>query len=134
MRLLLAAVALAAPALLAAQEASRKETAAVQSMLECLVQGLPEDWQRAEVTVELPKPGAETGDVEYVVVRSGAEDKPEAFTPCDVRKPPRTLLDTRKTQAPARRGWTRAQLVLQRDGKFGITYHYPKKEDARRPK
>ena len=134
MRLVIAALALGAPALLCAQEASRNETAAVQGMLECLMQGLPEDWQRAEVTIELPKPLAQTGDVQYVVVRSGAEDRPEPFTPCDVRKPPRTLLDTRKTQAPARRGWTRAQLVLQRDGKFGITYDYPKKEDTRRPK
>jgi len=134
MRLLLAALALAAPAVLCAQEASKKETAAVQSMLACLIQGLPEDWQRAEVTVELAKPGAATGDVAYLVSRTGAEDKPEPFTPCDVRKPPRTLLDARKTQAPGRRGWTRAQLVLQRDGKFGITYEYPKKDDARSAK
>ena|SRR5579859_2668398 len=131
MRALLSALLLLLPAVVWAQDASEKETAAVQSMLECLVQGLPEDWQRAEMTVELAKPGADTGDVEYMVVRSGAQDKPEAFTPCDVRKPPRTLLDIRKTQAAARRGWTRAQLVLQRDGKFGINYEYPKKEDAK---
>src|SRR3954471_10991677 len=111
MRLLLAALVLAAPALVCAQEASKKETDAVQSMLECLIQGLPEDWQRAEVTVELARPGAETGDVLYLVSRSGAEDKPEPFAPCDVRQPPRTLLDARKTQASARRGWIRAQLV-----------------------
>lgn len=131
MRALLIAVTLALPALAYAQTASEKETAAVQSMLECLVQGLPEDWRRAEMMVELAKPGADTGDVEYTVVRSGAQDKPEAFTPCDVRKPPRTLLDARKSQAPARRGWTRARLVLQSDGKFEINYEYPKKEDAR---
>jgi len=131
MRAILAALTLLLPVVVCAQQASERETAAVQSMLECLMQGLPEDWQRAEVTVELSKPGADTGDVEYRVVRSGAEDKPEAFTPCDVRKPPRTLLDTRKSQAPGRRGWTRAQLVLQRDGKFGINYEYPKKEDAK---
>ncbi|HEY6821070.1 MAG TPA: hypothetical protein VI321_03560 [Burkholderiales bacterium] len=134
MRTLLTALALFLPAVVCAQDASEKETAAVQSMLECLVQGLPEDWQRAEMTVELAKPLADTGDVEYMVVRSGAQDKPEAFTPCDVRKPPRTLLDIRKSQAPARRGWTRAQLVLQRDGKFGINYEYPKKDDRRNGK
>jgi hypothetical protein len=134
MRLLLAALALAAPALVCAQEASEKETAAVQSMLACLIQGLPEDWQRAEVTVELAKPGASTGDVVYLVSRTGAEDKPEPFTPCDVRKPPRTLLDARKAQAPGRRGWTRAQLVLQRDGTFGINYEYPRKDDRRKSK
>jgi len=134
MRALLTALVLLLPGVACAQNASDRETAAVQSMLECLMQGLPEDWQRAEMTVELAKPGADTGDVEYRVVRSGAEDKPEAFTPCDVRKPQRTLLDTRKNQAPARRGWTRAQLVLQRDGKFGINYEYPKKDDRRNGK
>ena len=131
-RPVLAALALAAPGMLCAQEASKKEAAAVQSIVECLIPGLPEDWQRAEMTVELPKPGAQTGDVAYLVVRSGAEDKPEPFTPCDVRKPPRTLLDARKAQAAARRGWTRAQLVLQRDGKFGVTYEYPKNDDENR--
>ena len=131
MRSALAVLALAVPSLLCAQEASKRETAAVQSIVQCLMQGLPEDWQRAEMTVELAKPAAQTGDVVYLVTRTGAEDKPEPFTPCDVRKPPRTLLDARKSQAPARRGWTRAQLVLQRDGKFSINYEYPKKDNAR---
>lgn len=133
MRHVLAVLALALPASLCAQEASKQDTRVVQSIVECLVQGLPEDWVRAEMTVELATPGAQTGDVEYTVVRRGAEEHRESFTPCDLRKPPRTLLDARKSQPPAKRGWTRAQLVLQRDGKFGLNYQYPKKnEDTRR--
>ncbi|HEX2567188.1 MAG TPA: hypothetical protein VHL85_10045 [Burkholderiales bacterium] len=88
MRSVLAALALAMPALLCAQEASKKETAAVQSIVECLIQGLPEEWQRAEMTVELAKPGAQTGDVEYIFVRAGA-------------RAPR--LDARPARAAARR-------------------------------
>ncbi|HZQ73094.1 MAG TPA: hypothetical protein VFB08_09275 [Burkholderiales bacterium] len=134
MRPLLAALVLALPTSLAAQEASKQEAAAVQSIVECLVQGLPHDWVRAEMTVELAAPGAASGDVEYTAVRRGAEDRRESFTPCDVRKPARTLLDGRKSQAAARRGWTRAVLVVQPDGKFSLNFEYPKKDDKRRMK
>src|SRR3954453_13017324 len=126
MRHFLLAVVLLAPLLASAQVASKKETSAVQSIVECLVEGLPEDCTRDEMIVELAKPGAETGDVHYLVARKEADDKLEPFTPCDVRKPARTLLEARKAQTAKRRGWTAAKLLLQRDGKFGITYEYPK--------
>jgi len=130
-RALAAALVLAAPAWTGAQEASKGETQIVQSVVECLAAGLPEDWVRAEMIVELAKPLATTGDVQYLVARKDAEDKLEPFTPCDFRKPARTLLDTRKSQPKARRGWTKAHLVLQRDdGKFSLTYEYPKKAGA----
>jgi hypothetical protein len=125
MRHLLIAVALALPLAAAAQQASKGETSAVQSIVECLVQGLPEDWQSAEMTVELPKPLAESGEVRYTVMREGG-DKPEDFTPCDIRKPARTLIESRKRQEARRRGWTSAKLVLQRDGSFSLNYQYPK--------
>ena len=120
-----AALAFAGPSA-RAQQASKAETQAVSSIVECLVEGLPEDWRRVEMIVELAKPGAETGDVQYLVSRAEAEDKQEPFTPCDVRKPARTLLEVRKSLAPKRRGWTGAKLVLLRDGKFGLNYDYPK--------
>ena len=128
MRSFLAALALAAPACALAQEASKHETQVVQSVVECLAAGLPEDWTRAEMIVELAKPGASTGDVQYLVARKDSEDKLEPFTPCDFRKPARTLLETRKTQPRAKRGWTKASLVLQLDGKFALNYEYPKKD------
>jgi len=99
----------------------------VQSVVECLAAGLPEDWVRAEMVVELAKPGDTTGEVEYRVARKDAEDKLEPFTPCDPRTPARMLLETRKSQPAAKRGWTGATLVLQRDGKFSLNYEYPKK-------
>ena len=126
MRHLLTAFALALPLTAGAQQASKGETSAVQSIVECLVEGLPEDWQRAEMTVDLPKPLAESGGVRYTVVREGAEEKPEDFTPCDIRKPARTLIDARKRQEARRRGWTSAKLVLNRDGSFSLNYQYPK--------
>ena len=119
-------LALALPFAARAQEATKNETSAVQSIVECLVEGLPEDWVRAEMVIELPKPLAESGDVSYTVVRKDAEDKPESFTPCDVRKPARTLIEARKRLEPKRRGWTSATLKLEPDGKFSLNYQYPK--------
>jgi len=134
LRAALVALALAAPASSGAQDASKQETRVVQSIVECLVAGLPEDWVRAEMRVELAKPGATTGDVQYLAARKDAEDKLEPYTPCDFRKPARTLLETRKSQPQARRGWTGAKLVLQRDGKFSLNYEYPKKDTERSEK
>jgi hypothetical protein len=129
----IAAFALAVPSV-RAQVASKAETRAVSTIVECLVEGLPEDWQRAEMIVELAKPGADTGDVQYLVARATAPDKLEPFTPCDVRKPARTLLEARKTLAAKRRAWTGAKLVLLRDGKFALNYDYPKPEEPGRKK
>jgi hypothetical protein len=134
MRASLIALLLAVPALALGQEASKQETRVVQSVVECLVAGLPEGWTHAEMIVELAKPGDSTGDVLYLVARKDAEDKLEPFTPCDFRKPARTLLETRKSQPPAKRGWTKARLVLQSDGKFALNYEYPKKEPGRSTK
>jgi hypothetical protein len=119
-------LALAAPGLSIAQEASPDETRAVSAIVECLVEGVPQDWVRVRMFVELEKPGAETGNVVYEVAREDAPDKFEEFQPCDTRKPARLLLEARGSQAPERRGWNGARLLLQRDGKFGLSYDYPK--------
>jgi len=124
-RALAAALALAAPVCARAQAASAAEIKAVQSIVECLGQGLPPDFKRAEMIVELAKPGAKTGDVQYILAR-GDPEQLEPFTPCDVRKPPRLLLDLRSRLAVKRRGWTKAYLVVQPDGQFSLSYDYPK--------
>ena len=127
------AALIAAPGLAAAQAASKAETQAVNKIVECLIQGVPEDWQRVEMIVELAKPGAETGDVQYLVTRAETADKQEPFTPCDLRQPVFTLLDARKALSPSRRNWTAAKLVLLRDGKFGLNYDYPKGMEPKPP-
>src|SRR5262249_34246487 len=95
-----------------AQSASAAETGAVQSIVECLGEGIPPDFKRAEMIVELKKPGAQTGDVQYILVR-GEPEQLEHFTPCDVRKPPRLLLDLRSRLAEKRRGWVKARLTIE---------------------
>jgi hypothetical protein len=114
----------AAPAIAFAQGASASETNAVANIAECLAQGAPGDWQRLTMVIELEKPGDETGNVRYFA--SGASGTPQAYTPCDTRKPALMLIEARKSQAPERKGWISARLVLFEDGKFELHYDYPK--------
>ncbi len=110
----------------AATEASMTENETVIEIVKCMLAGLPEDWSVAAMEVNLEKPFDNTGDVRYFVAR-GQETKPtEAFTPCDVAQPARTLIEARKTQPRERQGWIGARITVFRDGKFGIRYGYPK--------
>jgi hypothetical protein len=124
-----AAGVLAVPGSALAQAASAAETGAVQSIVECLGQGLPAEFKRAEMIVELATPGAKTGDVQYVLVR-GEPEQLQSFTPCDLKKPARLMLELRERLAVKRRGWIKAHLVVQPDGKFSLNYEYPKVEDS----
>ena len=125
MRHLLIMLALvAAPTIGLGQDASISETNAVARIAECLAQGAPGDWQRLTMVIELAKPGDETGNVRYFA--TGASGTPQAYTPCDTRKPALILIDARKSQAPERKGWISARLVVFEDGKFELHYDYPK--------
>ena len=127
MRQILIMLALAAaPASMFAQSASISETTAVARIAECLVQGAPNDWQRLYMVVELENPGDETGNVRYLAARAADPDHPVAYTPCDLKKPARVLIEARKRQVPERKGWVGARLVLHEDGKFELNYDYPK--------
>ena len=109
-----------------AQQANEGEMEAINEIGRCLAQGVPADWVSAYMVVELEKPGDATGRVSYLVLRKGAEEQPEAFTPCDTERPPRLLVTLRDRQAPERRGWTTAKLILERDGNFSLNYDFPK--------
>jgi hypothetical protein len=107
------------------QLASPEENRAMDSIVPCLVAGLPEDWHAAIMDVNLEKPLDETGGARYVVAR-GEPEVTEPFTPCDPEQPAQVLIEARKLQPEARRGWTGVRIVLFRDGRFGMRYSYPK--------
>ncbi len=109
-----------------AQQANEAETRIVGEIAKCLLAGLPKDWQRAHVIVDLDAPGAAGGGVRYLFSRVLTQDKLEPFTPCDEREPAKALVELRRIQPPARSGWQSARFVLNRDGKFDLTYDYPK--------
>ncbi len=117
-----------APLVAFAQDASEAEKAVLSDIAKCLVAGLPSDWRDAEMTVELPAPGAKSGEVAYRVRRELSGGDFEPFLPCDERRPARALVDLREKQAPERAAWKSARFVLHRDGKFDLKYDYPKKK------
>jgi hypothetical protein len=113
---------LSAPA--AAQEPSHDEMRAINAIASCLLTGLPQEWKRVEMIVELTEPLAGIGDVQYLV--TGADDRRAPFSPCDEKLPVRALLEVREAQPPAQRGWRTARLVLEPSGEFRLNYDYPK--------
>jgi hypothetical protein len=124
-RLLIIALLLAAPLAARAQQASEAQTELLQEIAKCLAAGLPQDWQQAEMVVELKKPGAATGEARYLMRRKLSGGQFEPFKPCDARKAPRMLVvEMRKLQPKERRGWKGARFVIHRDGKFDLTFDY----------
>jgi hypothetical protein len=124
---LLAAAPLMSPSWAQTQQpANEKETELLSAIAKCLVEGLPGDWQRAQMIVELEVPGAPGGAVRYQFARTLSRDQLEPFTPCDERQPAAALVEIRALQPPERSGWKTARFVLNRDGKFNLTYDYPK--------
>jgi hypothetical protein len=108
------------------RDASEAENRAVAYIVDCMVSGLPEDWRRATMEVNLEKPFDDTGSVRYVFSRDDSVAPAESFQPCDLKKPARTVIDLRDTLPAARRGWIGVQVTVLRDGRFGIRYGFPK--------
>ncbi|MGE5639075.1 MAG: hypothetical protein ACM30H_03200 [Clostridia bacterium] len=127
MRYFLCAVLAAAPFVAQAQQASEQETEALGKIAQCLAAGLPSDWAQAEMSIELRAPNAQEGEARYLVRRKLSGGAYEPFKPCDYKLPAQAMTDLRKLQPPERAGWTSARLVMHPDGKFEVTYDYPKK-------
>jgi hypothetical protein len=102
------------------------EETVLTDIAQCMFAGLPQNWGRAEMIVELLEPGSTDAAVIYRMtpILSGTA---EPFLPCDGRKPAEALLRMRESQSAERAGWKTARFVLRRDGKFDLKYDYPKK-------
>src|SRR4051794_39511026 len=111
-----------------AQAPSPEETEIVTAVAKCLLAGLPQDWYEAQVVVTLDQPGAPSGDAHYQYSPQLARAQSLPFTPCDSANPAKALVEMRALQAPERRGWKSVRLLLHRDGKFDLTYDYPKQK------
>lgn len=98
---------------------------AVQEIVECMLEGLPPDWERAQMVIELRKPMDLTGRVFYLMSTDDDGDDFVPFQPCDSGRPADLLIEARALLPRDRRGWTGAILLIQRDGRFGLNYDYP---------
>ncbi|HEX7249469.1 MAG TPA: hypothetical protein VF262_03675 [Burkholderiales bacterium] len=127
-RSLLLAVLATLPLCAAAQGAPEAQTKVLQDIAGCLSKGLPPDWRQAEMFVTLRKPGDETGSARYTMIRNLTGGEIENFLPCSDRNPAKMLVtEVRKHQAGDKRGWTRARFTIYREGKFDLTFDYPKR-------
>jgi hypothetical protein len=116
----------ATQALAQGQDATDAERRTVGDIVDCMVQGLPEDWKIAAMEINLEKPMDQTGGVRYSMSRQDNTPPSEPFEPCDVKRPARLLIELRSSLVPAQRGWIGAEVRVLRDGRFGIRYGYPK--------
>jgi hypothetical protein len=128
-RSLIVAALLALPSGAGAQSASEAPPKALQDIGDCLLKGLPPDWRQAEMFVTLRKPGDETGSARYTVIRSLSGGEIENFLPCSEANPAKTFVtEVRKHQAKDKRGWTSARFIIYREGRFDLTFDYPKQK------
>ena len=135
MRTVFLALAIAwLPSLAVAQNATPKQEEILLEIAKCLAAGLPENWEQAEMLVDLEKPGGEKGNVRYLVRRSLSGGQFEPFRPCDERKAAQALVkDFRPLQKAEQRGWRGARFVVHRDGKFDLTFDYATAKPAAKP-
>jgi hypothetical protein len=118
---------LALPPGAGAQSASEAQTNVLQDIAQCLSKGLPPDWRQAEMFVTLGKPGDESGNARYTMIRNLSGGEVENFLPCSEHNPAKTFVgEMRKHQAKDKRGWTSARFIIYREGKFDLTFDYPK--------
>jgi hypothetical protein len=122
----LLAAAAAAPSALRAQQPSDLQNDIVAAVSRCLIVGLPRDWHQAQVVIDLDAPGAASGEARYRFSRTLSRAELEPFTPCADADPAKALVEMRGLQEPERRGWKSMRFVLNREGKFDLTYDYPK--------
>lgn len=98
----------------------------VQEIANCVLAGLPADWKLAQI--EVIEVGRDTRQREFEAKYSysGSDGKGAVFTPCDLREPARNVYKLNEALAPDKRNWTKATLMLSREGKFELQYDYPK--------
>ncbi|MBS0337263.1 MAG: hypothetical protein JSS40_10715 [Proteobacteria bacterium] len=100
----------------------------VQEIANCVLAGLPPDWQLAQIEVtELSRDGKQR-EFEAKYLYTGKDGKGAAFTPCNLREPALNVYKLNAAMAPEKRNWIKATLVLSREGKFELQYDYQKKE------
>lgn len=94
----------------------------------CLVEYAPANWQTFIVTIDEtapPENGRKVIQFEHKVVVGKPDNPPQDHRPCLPLFVPGKLNELRATLPKRSRGWDRATLVIQRDGRYDIKYKYP---------
>ena len=100
----------------------------LQDIANCMLVGLPQGWRTAQVQViELFYDGKKR-EFEAKYAYTAGDGKLVAYIPCDAREPAVNVYKLNGALEPDKRDWSRATLTLSSEGKFDLTYEYPKKE------
>ena len=116
----------AAPAAPAEKPRSHEEV--VQDIANCILGALPADWKLAQIEVREIGRTERQRDFEAFYTYQDSAGKAATFVPCDPREPALNVYKLNAALEPAKRNWTRATLVLSKEGKFELQYDYAVKE------
>ncbi|MEO8202321.1 MAG: hypothetical protein ABI630_00555 [Betaproteobacteria bacterium] len=107
--------------------------AVVQKIADCVLQGLPPGWAKAQIDVREVGRTDKQRDFEAIYSYEDSAGKTGAFTPCDQREPAMNVYKLNGALEPAKRNWVRATLVLSNEGKFELQYDYTPNDAAASP-
>lgn len=93
--------------------------------------GLPPDWTLAQVEVTELGRSDKQREFEATYSYKDGAGKAAPFVPCDPREPALNVYKLNGALAPAKRNWTRATLVLSKEGKFELQYDYTTRDAAK---
>lgn len=95
----------------------------------CMAENAPENWQTFIFRLEQgPSAGGKRPApvIEHKVVVGAAGSPPQDLKPCRPDYAPKAVNTFRENQDEKAKRWTGIVLTIQRDGKFSVTFNYPK--------
>lgn len=124
-----AVVASAAPSSVAAAKppapSGKPDPRLIENIFACLSPGLPNEWKKAWIVLAEPGPDRKL-EAKFFFAVTTADDKGEAFVPCNAKAVADSVYGLNDLLAPEQRRWRAARLVITSDGDYELKYDYPK--------
>ena len=123
-----AVMASAAPSSVAAAKPpapGKPDPRLIENIFACLSPGLPNEWKKAWIVLAEPGPDRKL-DARFFYAITMADDKGEAFVPCNAKAVADSLYGLNDLLAPEQRRWRAARLVITSDGDYELKYDYPR--------
>lgn len=120
-----AVVASAAPASVAARPPAggKPDPRLIENIFACLSPGLPNEWKKAWIVLAEPGPDRKL-DAKFFYAVTAADDKGEAFVPCNAKAVADSVYGLNDLLAPEQRRWRAARLVITNEGDYELKYDY----------
>ncbi len=124
-------LAILAVAVSAAAHAQRRysDQEIVSAISQCMIENAPENWLTLIFTLE-PAPALagkeQSAAVQHKVIVGAESSPPSDLRPCRPDYIQKAVNTFRENQDEKARGWTGITLTVHKDGRFSVTFHYPK--------